>query len=230
MKQKFPNLIIIFIGTIFLVVTLPGIIRSVNLKKHGGTAESIVLKSDRIRSSKGHSTYDVTVSFNTSDGKEVTATARKQSRISNGEKVMIWYDRADPQKVDFEDSIGHNMTGAIVGVLILLLGFYLLISQIVKDSTNKRLIRTGQKIAAEFVSAGRNEKYKMGDKNPWVIKCKWVDNNSNKVYYFESRDYTIDPAPYLNGRYHIDIFINPADPRKYLMDTSFMPGDNNIMG
>jgi hypothetical protein len=70
----------------------------------------------------------------------------------------------------------------------------------------------------------------MGDKNPWVIKCKWIDDSNNKEYYFLSKDYTIDPAPYLSGRYHIDVFIDPADPGKYYMDTYFMPKGNNTIG
>lgn len=39
-----------------------------------------------------------------------------------------------------------------------------------------------------------------------------------------------DPVPYLNGRYPIDVFIDPSDPGKYYMDTSFMPKGNNTIG
>jgi hypothetical protein len=92
------------------------------------------------------------------------------------------------------------------------------------------LSRSGMKIAVQFVSVDRNDRYMMGDKNPWLIKCKLVDNRSNQEYYFVSKDYTIDPVPYLNGRYHIDVFIDPADPGKYYMDTSFMPKGDNIIG
>ena len=70
----------------------------------------------------------------------------------------------------------------------------------------------------------------MGDNNPWVIKCRWTDNMNNQEYYFVSKDYMIDPVPYLNGRYPIDVFIDPSDPGKYYMDTSFMPKGNNTIG
>jgi hypothetical protein len=86
------------------------------------------------------------------------------------------------------------------------------------------------KIATEFVSVNRNEKHRMGNKNPWVIKCKWTDSRNNKEYYFYSKDYIIDPAPYLGRRYHIDLYIDPDDPGKYYMDTSFMPKGNNSIG
>jgi hypothetical protein len=209
MNKKIGMLMVILMGTVILALTLTPVIRSVKFKKNGVSTESTVLKSNRISSSKGPSTYDVTVSFNTPDGNMVTAKARKRRGVSEGDKVMIYYSPAAPQKIDFCDSIGYNMRGVIVGGLIFILGFYLLFRHIINDSADKKLIRSGQKIAAEFVSVDRDERFRAGDKNPWIIKCKWI--------------------PYLNGRYHIDVFIDPADPGKYYMDTSFMPeGDNTL--
>jgi hypothetical protein len=70
----------------------------------------------------------------------------------------------------------------------------------------------------------------MGDNNPCRIKCRWADIRDNKEYYFVSKNYTIDPLPYLDGKTYINIFIDPADPGKYYMDTSFMPKGNNTIG
>jgi hypothetical protein len=224
MNKKIVSLIVILVGSVILVLTLPGIISSVRLKKHGVSAESIVLRRS---GNKGLST--VTVSFNTPDGKQVTAKASKRNYVSSGEKVMIYYDPAFPQKIDFGDTISYNMRGAIFGVLLFILGFYLIVLHIFRDTVNNRLIRSGRKVAAEFVSVDRNEKYRMGDNTPWVIKCRWVDSRDNQEYFFQSKDYLIDPVPYLNGRYHIDVFIDPADPGKYYMDTSFMPKGNNTL-
>lgn len=168
MNKKIAVLILILAATVFLIFTLGSVIKSVRLIKHGVSTESTVLKSNRISSSKGPSRYDVTVSFNTPDGNMVTAKARKRSSVSEGGKVMIYYNPAAPQKIDFCDSIGYNMRGTIVGLLIFILGFYLLLRQIIKDSTDKKLIRSGQKIAAEFVSVDRDERFRAGDKNPWI--------------------------------------------------------------
>lgn len=73
-----------------------------------------------------------------------------------------------------------------------------------------------------------------------LIRNIFTDLGNNKLirsgmkisaeFFFVSKTYTIDPAPYLNGRYHIDVFIDPADPHKYYMDTSFMPKGNNTIG
>jgi len=94
---------------------------------------------------------------------------------------------------------------------------------------NQKLIRTGTKVEAEFISVERNEKYMQGDRNPWRIRCSWKDL-SNRDYYFVSKDYTIDPTPYLAERTRIKVYFDPSNPSKYFMDTSFMPKGNYTIG
>lgn len=225
MNKKIAVTILMLAGALFLTIALFSISHSVNLKKHGTQTEGTVSgKTGR----KGLVT--VSVIFNTPDGNTVTAKASKRQYVSKGDKVTLWYDPAIPQKIDFGDTIGYNMRGVFAGGFFFLIGLYYLIRYSLRDSANKKLVRSGQKIAAEFVSVDRNERYRMGDNNPWVIKCKWTDNRHNREYFFISKDYTIDPAPYLNGRSSLDIFIDPLDPTKYYMDTSFMPKGNNTIG
>jgi hypothetical protein len=225
MKQKIAVLILLLVAAVFVLIPLFSIIRSLKLKNHGVQVESTVsARTGR----KGLAT--VTVSFNTQDGSQVTAKASKREYVKAGDKVMIFYDPASPQKIDFGDTIGYNVRGLVIGGLLFVLGFYYFIRFSLRDNANKKLITSGNKIAAEFVEVGRNEKYRMGDNNPWVIKCRWTDAMSNREYHFVSKDYTIDPAPYLNGRSHLDIFIDPSDPGRYYIDTSFMPKGNNTIG
>jgi hypothetical protein len=224
MNKKLPVLILMIAGAIFFAIAFAFINRSLGLQKHGVLTEGTVL--DR-SSKKGLST--VTVSFDTPEGNQITAKASKRFLVVKDEKVKVYYDPANPQKIDFGDTVGYNMRGAIAGGLIFLFGLYYFIRFTLSDSSKAKLLKTGQKIAAEF-AVERNEKYRMGDNNPWVIKCKWLDSRNNQEYFFVSKDYTIDPAPYLNGRNSVDVFIDPSDPVKYYMDTSFMPKGNNTIG
>jgi hypothetical protein len=225
MKKNIALVIVILVGCIVFAFTLPPVFKTVSLKKHGGYVESTVLTANKTSGKAGN--YNVTVSFNTPDGTEVTAGANKSTRVSGGDKVMIWYDKTNPRIIDFGESIGSNLRGAFAGAIFFFIGFYFLIKGIADNIKKNKLIKSGMKISAEFVSVVRNEKYRMGNKNPWVIKCKWTDNRNGREYNFASRDCIIDPAPYLNGRYHVDVYINTADPYQYYMDTSFLPeGDN----
>lgn len=199
--------------------------KSVKLKKHGTVAEATV--TDRA-TKKGLSI--VTVSFTTSDGAQVSAKSAKRGSVSKGEKVNIFYDPTSPQTIDFGDTVGYNMRGVIAGGLLFLVGLYYFIRFSIMDNVRKNLIKSGRKIAADFISVDRNEKYNMGKNNPWIIKCRWTDATSNVEYFFVSKDYLIDPVPYLKGRSQIDVFIDPANPDRYIMDTSFMPKGNNTIG
>ncbi len=227
MKQKIPLLILMLIAAVFFIIAGGSVLRSHNIKKLGFTTEASVIQINR--SSKGGSST-VTVSYATSDGKVITATSTTRKIVFRGEKVMIFYDPDFPERIDFGDTIGYNMRGVVIGFLLFFLGLFFLLRMIIKGNTDKKLITTGRKIAAEFVSIVRNEKYRMGDKNPWMIKCKWIDLRDNREYFFLSKDYTIDPATYMEARNTITVYIDPANPSKYFMDTSFMPQGNNTIG
>jgi hypothetical protein len=226
MKLKIVPLIASIGALVFLLMPVGSIWKSVSLKKHGVNTESTVISI----SHHGKGLPDVTVNFKTPDGNEVTASALKRQEVYRGDKVKIWYDPASPQKIEFGDTIGYNMRGVVAAGLIFIIGLYYFVKFSLTDRKNKNLISSGMKIAAEFVSVDKNEKYRMGDNNPWVIKCRWTDSRNNQEYFFVSKDYTIDPAPFLNGRTHVDIFVDAADPCKYYMDTTFMPIGNNTIG
>jgi hypothetical protein len=228
MSKKLLVAILMAIAAVILILSITSIASSYNIKKLGVTAESTITDVVR-RSSKGGNYKYVTVSFTTPDGKQVTTKATTRKIISRGEKLTVWYDPAAPERIDFGDTIRYNFRGVAIGILLFLFGLYYFIRYSKEDNLKKRLLLKGTKISAEFVSVLRNEKYRMGEKNPWFIKCRWVDNSNNKEYFFVSKDYTIDPSPYLNGRYHIDVFIYATDPTKYYLDASFMPSGYNTL-
>jgi len=227
MNKKAALAVLMFVAAVIFTVATISIRKSLRIRKNVVETESVVQASHS--NSKG-STRNVTVAFKTADGTDVTSTAATRQYVRSGERVRIWYDPSSPQRIDFGDTVRYNMRGVILGALIFLFGFYFLVKLSVKDSGIGRLKKTGRKISAEFVAIDKNERYNMGENNPWVIRCRWTDPSDQKEYQFLSPDYIIDPAPYLKGRQTIDIFIKPTDPSKYYMDTSFMPKGNNTIG
>ena len=226
MKLKIVTLIAALVGLIFMSIPTVSIVKSVSLKKHGIMTNGTVL--DVTSQRKG--LPRVSVTFDTREGSEITTDAIKRQYVTEGDVVPVWYDPANPQKIDFGDTVGYNMRGVFLGGLLFVFGFYYFIRYSVEDSSGRKLVKEGVKIAAEFVSVERNEKYQMDNKNPWVIKCKWTDNRIDKTYFFLSKDYIIDPVPYLEGRTHLDVYIDPLDPSRYFLDTSFMPKGNITIG
>lgn len=133
MKNKIVPLIIILAGTAIMALTLSYVIKSSGIKKNGISAEGTV-KSIRQMGSKTE-LKKVTVSFNATDGREVTATASKREFVSVGDKVVLWYDKEDPQNIDFGDTIRYNMRGVFIGGIFVILGLYFFIMHRVRDKS-----------------------------------------------------------------------------------------------
>jgi hypothetical protein len=225
MKRMVPVLILAAVGFLFFLIPLLSITKTMKFKNHGIQTEGIVI--DRKLGSKGGSAK-VTVTFTTSEGREITATSAKRDYVTRGEKTAVWYFPENPENINFGDTIGYNMRGVVIGGLLFLLGIYYIIRYLREDNSKKKLKEKGRKVTAQILGIDRNEKYMMGEKNPYFIRCKWIDNSNAREYFCASKDYSVDPTPFLKGCTTIDIYIDPNDPHKYYVDDSFMPEGSNF--
>ena len=82
------------------------------------------------------------------------------------------------------------------------------------------LRHTGRRIDARF----REVRTAFSDDHR--IVAQWHDPTTNKVYVFESDPIGYDPSEFLRDT--VPVFIDPADPRHYLVDTSVFPSPGNV--
>ncbi|MBN8532379.1 MAG: DUF3592 domain-containing protein, partial [Alphaproteobacteria bacterium] len=82
---------------------------------------------------------------------------------------------------------------------------------------------SGQRIEAEITGVDFNTSLRVNGRSPWVIRAQWYDVAQGGVRTFESESLWFDPAPYLDKRKTIGVFIDPAKPGRYAVDTSFLP-------
>lgn len=227
MGKKIAVLILAIVGLVFIGLSSPEVFRSFKIKSSGVEAEGTV--TNIIQAGRKSELAKVTASFNTADGQPVITTAMKRNYVSVGDKVKVWYLSDDPHSITFGDSAGYNLRGVLLGAFIFVFGMYFFSRYVVSDISGKKLRSTGMKIPAT-VSIERDERFRAGDRNPYIIKGVWTDGSTNKEYIYKSKLYTIDPAPYLGQKSYIDVYIKPGDPSKYYMDVSFMPEGNNTIG
>jgi hypothetical protein len=225
MKSRNVSLIAGIGSLLIMMLPLGMVIKTVSMKKNGVKVSGTV--TDRDTRGKGLPT--ITVVFTTKEDTEVTASTTKRNYAINGDKVDVWYDPKNPEKITFGDTIGYNMRGVVITGLLAVFLFYLFFRAVITEKKRARLKSAGLKISLEYL-VDRNDKFRMGDNNPWVIRARWTDSKTNRDYTFESDSYTIDPAPYLAGRLTVDVSVDPGNPSIYFMDTSFMPGGNITMG
>jgi hypothetical protein len=59
-------------------------------------------------------------------------------------------------------------------------------------------------------------------RSPYQIVSQSSDPASNTVRLWQSENIWFDPSEYIKGE-AIDVLVDPNDPRRYIMDISFLP-------
>jgi hypothetical protein len=83
------------------------------------------------------------------------------------------------------------------------------------------LLQTGIRIAATGGNVERDCRTKVNGQCAWRIVCEAEYNGERRV--FKSDKLWSDPTEYVRDK-QVTIAIDQANPRKYCVDTSFMPG------
>ena len=68
----------------------------------------------------------------------------------------------------------------------------------------------------------RNTSVEINGKNPWRITSQWLDPNSNTMRIFHSENLWFDPTRFVK-RKQVTVLLDPNNPKRYHMDTSFLP-------
>lgn len=61
-------------------------------------------------------------------------------------------------------------------------------------------------------------KVKLNDRNPYVVRATWQDVNNGRIYTATSDYIRRDPGPILQGRSHVRVLYDPADPDRNMVD------------
>lgn len=224
MGKKIASLILALAGVIFFAMPLNMAVKSVTFRKNGIEATGLV---SGVHSGTRGGPDRIDVIFNTAEGNEISTVSYRREHTVTGQSVRLWYLEENPEKINFGEPTGYHIRAMLIALVLIILGGYFTIRLSKEDLAKKRLMSTGLKINTPY-SIGRNEMFRAGDHNPWIIKASWKDLKSNREYTFTSKNFTADPADFLKDRNSIDVFINPDNPEKYYMDTSFMPVDKTI--
>jgi hypothetical protein len=61
-------------------------------------------------------------------------------------------------------------------------------------------------------------------KHPYKIYAKYLNPQTNKIQMFKSKNLWVDPSIHLTERNitHIEIWVDPQNYNKYLMNTDFL--------
>ncbi|MCB1178536.1 MAG: hypothetical protein KDK36_13200 [Leptospiraceae bacterium] len=106
------------------------------------------------------------------------------------------------------------------GLLILSLGGFLLFRNPILERRKTELIKSGKLITTNVISVELDFKLRVNYRHPYRIISTWTDSFSNKSFTFKSSEIWFNPERLVGST--INVYIDPKNPNKYYMDTSFL--------
>ncbi len=189
-----------------------------------GTVVDLAPRSSR----SGGPTYAPVVRFKTERGETITtygSLASSPPSYRRGEEVTVRYDPKNPCEVSIDSFFELWFLTMIllgIGAVFGMVGVPMTLSSVFSARKIKWLRENGQVIMTEYQSVIVNQSERSGGQHPYQIVSQWLDPTTGKVYVFRSRNLYFNPEKYIQTS-QIPVRIDPQNPKRYWMDTSFLP-------
>ncbi|AEF20132.1 DUF3592 domain-containing protein [Pseudomonas fulva] len=169
-----------------------------------------------------------TVSFSSLDGtlgEYHSGTCSTPPSFDIGERVTVYYDPQNLERARI-DSFEQNWIGSLIlggiGAVFLALGLLFVLPPLFAKRRAAELLVTGTPVQAEVVDVELNGGLTINGRNPYRIVAQWLNPQTNKLHVFRSENLWFDPGPYISESL-VTVMIDPANPKRYSMDTRFLP-------
>jgi hypothetical protein len=193
----------------------------------GIVVENIWRESTSSRNSVSGSYYP-RVRFRAANGREIefiSSTGTFPAAYRENEGVNVLYDPDDPQHAEIK-GFWNLWLGPVImlGLGVLFTGgVAIAIVWMRKQRLLHQWLRTnGLRIQANFERVELNTSLTVNGSHPYRIVGQWLNPRTNQVHVFHSDNLWFDPAPYVSGP-TVDVWIDPEDPKRYMVDTAFLP-------
>lgn len=193
------------------------------------SAPGRVVELAETRGSEGDVLYKPVVEYAVPDGRTARFTGRVASRPPSyavGEAVAVLYAPEAPGEGRI-DSFGQNWLLPLIfgglGFLFTGIGQGLLWARVVRRRRNQWLALHGRRTPTRFQQVRLDPSIRVNGRSPFRIVSQRLDPASNTVQVFESDAIWFDPSPFVQPGAEIDVRIDPRNPKRYWMDTAFLP-------
>ena len=136
-----------------------------------------------------------------------------------GDKITLYYLPDHPDEVELDGAGWFNLFPLIFFFTHGGVGFGGLYWLEKKRRMYNWLQQHGQSVQAKLVEIrhGSNK-----GRSYYTLRCKWDDPYTQQTYFFESDTLSDDPSGRLEVGSMVNVLIDPAKPKRYLVDTSFL--------
>lgn len=192
------------------------------------TAEGTVLALERSRSGDSNSLRP-RVAFTDAEGNRrefVSSVGSSFANFQRGDAVRVFYQPDDPERARIDSFLHLWFLPLLLGGMGLVfssLGGGILTFQMLGRRRATWLREQGERVEAKFQGVSRNLSLQVNGRHPFRIACQWQDPADGRVHVFLSENIWYDPTEFLASDQPIPVWIEPGNPKKHLVDTSFLP-------
>lgn len=180
------------------------------------------------QSSKGSTTYSAEVLYTGRDGEPHTVVSSFSSNppaFDVGEAVIVLQDPAGERRPlikSFMSLWGTSVIVGGIGSVFFLIGGGFMLAGWRTQRRHDDLRARGQPVEADIQGVERNTSLEVNGRHPFVVVCQWLNPQTRELHLFRSENLWFDPGPHLD-RERVRVLIEPGNPRRYLVDLSFLP-------
>lgn len=200
--------------------------------KEATSTRGTVTELLRVRSKDSDGNYSTTykpvVVFTAPPNQRIEFTSNTSSNppsYSVGEDVEVLYMAEDPYNAKIKGVFslwGGSIISLIIGVVFALIGGVWMLLVKITSNKDKHLELHGVGVITLITSVERNTNYKVNGKSPYQIHSQWQHPETADIHIFKSKNIWFDPTPYISQN-KVTVLIDETNPKRYLMDTSFLP-------
>lgn len=121
----------------------------------------------------------------------------------------------------FAGGRGGELPLLIIGLAFLLLGGGVIAMAWRRRRRAQELKANGRLVQADVTGVELNTVLEVNGRNPYQVTAQWHDIAANQLHLFRSDNLWFDPSEFL--RENVTVYIDPANPRRYHVDLSFLP-------
>ena len=215
------------VGGLLLCAALYWWIRRHDFVTHARTLSGTVVELVKYNDDDNTTMYKPVVRFTTPEGSEGTLTGlgSHPAAYEVGESVNLLQDVRHPEDARLGD-LQHTWMGpaalTVLGALFVALASGFMFASGMGEGKKRYLMANGSAIQTEVRGVERNERLEVNGLKPWRITSQWLDPASGKVRTFHSENLWFDPQKFLNVK-QVTVLLDPKNPKRYLMDISFLP-------
>ncbi|MDK8466002.1 DUF3592 domain-containing protein [Marinobacter sp. SS13-12] len=154
-----------------------------------------------------------------------SSSGSNPASYSRGEHVSVFYLPGEPESArinGFFSLWGGALIMGILGGAFFLVGSLMVIVPLIREGRGAKLRESGQLVTARIQGVEQNTSLVMNGQSPFRIVTQWQHPATAKLHVFRSDNLWFDPTDHIPGE-SISVYIRPDNPKRYWVDTSFLP-------